>query len=166
MQQPAAAVAIAFITRLTASPPRRSLPISDERGFTLLEVMVACVIAVLAFGAVFHTALSGAATARNAGTYQAALTLARSRMAMLGRDVTDRMSEGDDGPFHWHVQVAREAVAEPGPGVVNWFLHKGEARPTLFAVSVAVSWQAAGRREEIQLATKRLGFTAPLQAEP
>jgi hypothetical protein len=131
----------------------------------LLEVVIACVIGAIAFAVIFHSTLASLISVRTAGAEQAALMLARSHLALAGRELGEIASEGDDGPFHWRVQVTREAVAEPGPGVVNWFLHKGEARPTLYDVNVAVSWEVVGRRESVQLDTKRLGFIAPPPTE-
>jgi prepilin-type N-terminal cleavage/methylation domain-containing protein len=139
----------------------------DERGFTLLEVLVASVIAALMFAALLQTALSGIRAVRSAGAYETAMALARSHLAMLGRNAADEAgdSHGSDGPFDWRVQVKPEAVASSGAGIVNWYLHKDEARATLYAVSVTVSWQSEGRRRELRVDTKRLGFASPPASE-
>lgn len=135
----------------------------DERGFTLLEVLVALLIAAAMFAVLMQTALSGIRTVRSAGAYETAMALARSHLAMLGSNVADEAgdSHGRDGPFEWRVRVTPEAVADPGAGIVNWYLHKDEARATLYSVSVSVSWQLEGRRRELRVSTKRLGFAAP-----
>jgi prepilin-type N-terminal cleavage/methylation domain-containing protein len=135
----------------------------DERGFTLLEVLVASVIAAAMFAVLLQTALSGIRTVRNAGAYETAIALTRSHLAMLGRTVADAApdSHGSDGPFDWRIRVTPEAVADPGAGIVNWFLHKDEARATLYAVSITVFWRLEGRRRELRLDTKRLGFAPP-----
>ena len=135
----------------------------DERGFTLLEVLVALVIAAVVFGVLLQSALSGIGTARDAGAYETAMALARSHLAMLGRDMANAAPDthGSDGPFDWRVHVTREAVADPGAGIVNWFLHKDEARPALYAVSISVSWQSEGHRREFRIDTQRLGFAPP-----
>src|SRR5277367_3089584 len=116
----------------------------DERGFTLLEVMVASLIAAAVFAVLLQTALNGIRTVRGAGAYQTAMALARSHLAMLGRNPADEGGDlhGKDGPFDWRAQVTPEAAVDPGPGIVNWFQHRNEARVTLYAVSVIVSWQS------------------------
>jgi prepilin-type N-terminal cleavage/methylation domain-containing protein len=135
----------------------------DERGFTLLEVMVAALIAVAVFAALQQAALTGIRTVRGAGAYQTAMALARSHLAMLGRNPADEGGDlhGSDGPFDWRARVAPEATVDPGAGIVNWFQHRNEARVTLYAVSVIVSWQSEGHRRELRLDTQRLGTAPP-----
>ena len=81
----------------------------DERGFTLLEVMVASVIAAVMFGVLLQIGLNGLRTVRNAGAYETAMALARSHLAMLGRNMADAAadSHGSDGPFDWTKVRAR-----------------------------------------------------------
>src|SRR5580692_1505177 len=115
----------------------------DAPGFTLLEVV---------FAALLQSALSGIGTARDAGAYETAVALARSHLALLGRDMANVAAdqEGRDGPYDWRVHVTREAIADPGAGIVNWYLHKDEARPALYAVGISISWQSEGRRRELR----------------
>lgn len=127
----------------------------SERGFTLLEVLVAFVIASLALGVLFRSGSNALLSADTAGHYQEALARARSHLAALGAPgrlvASDR--QGDDGGgYHWREHIAPVAVLPPGapsgtaprPGV------------TLYAVEVALSW--AGH--EIRLDTQRLGIEA------
>jgi general secretion pathway protein I len=134
-----------------------------ERGFTLLEVMVAALIAAAVFAVLLETALTGIRTVRGAGTYETAMALARSHLAMLGRDPADAGSDlhGKDGPFDWRARVMPEAAVEQGAGIVNWFLHRDEARVTLYDVSVIVSWQSEGHRRDLRIDTQRLGAAPP-----
>jgi general secretion pathway protein I len=135
----------------------------NDRGFTLLEVMVALVIAAVMFGVLLQTGLDGIRTARNAGAYETAMALARSHLAMLGRNMADVAAEshGSDGPFAWRIRVAPQAIADTGAGIAQWFLHRNELRATLYAVSVTVSWRSDGRPREVRLDTQRLGFALP-----
>src|SRR5690348_2846229 len=114
-----------------------------EGGFTLLEVLVAFVIAAMALGVLFNTALSGAATVRNAGLYETALGLAHSHLALQGRFIgREGVSEGEDGPFRWHVRISRVAEASSAPGLVNWARQAGQMRPILYRVTATVGWQS------------------------
>ena len=135
----------------------------NERGFTLLEVLIASVIAAAVFGVLLRSAMSGISTARDAGAYETAVALARSHLALLGRDMASLPADqhGSDGPFEWRVRLTREAVADPGAGIVNWYLHKDEPRAALYAVSVSIAWQSEGRRHELDIETQRLGFAPP-----
>jgi general secretion pathway protein I len=139
----------------------------DERGFTLLEVLIAALIAAAMFAVLLQSALTGIRTARGAGAYETAMALARSHLAMLGHDPANAAAgpHGSDGPFDWHIQVKPEAVVDQGAGVVNWFLHRNDARVTLYAVSVIVSWQSEGHRRELRVDTQRLGIAPPPPAE-
>lgn len=140
----------------------------DDRGFTLLEILVATVIAAAMFAVLLQTALSGIRTVRTAGAYETAMALARSHLAMLGRNVADNAGDqhGSDGPFDWRVHMKPEAVASSGAGIVNWYLHKDEPHATLYDVNVTVSWQSEGRRRELSVTTKRLGFAVPPPQTP
>lgn len=140
----------------------------DERGFTLLEVLIAAVIATVMFGVLLQTTVSGIRTVRGARSYEFAMALAQSHLAMLGRNMATVApeSQGRDGPFDWRVNVRPEAVTSPGPGIVNWFLHRDEARTTLYAVSISVSWEAEGQRRSVLLDTQRLGFAVPMPVQP
>lgn len=142
----------------------------NDRGFTLLEVLVALVIAALMFAVLLQAGLNGIRTAHNAGAYETAMALARSHLALLGRNMADVAAElhGSDGPFDWRIRVAPEAVADSGAGIVQWFLHRNELRATLYAVSITVSWRSDGRPRELRLDTQRLGFALPppLEAAP
>ena len=140
----------------------------DDRGFTLLEILVATVIAAAMFAVLLETALSGVRTVRAAGAYETAMALARSHLAMLGRNVADNAgdSHGSDGPFEWRIKVTPQEVASSGPGIVNWFLHKDEAHATLYDVTATISWRSEGRQRELTVTTKRLGFALPPPQTP
>ena len=141
---------------------------SDERGFTLLEVLIASVIAAVVFGVLLLTALNALGTVRNAGAYETALSLARSHLAMLGRNMANvpADSHGSDGPFYWQVRVKPEAVANPGPGIVAWYEHRNQLRATLYAVRIIILWQADGHRHQLHVETQRLGFALPPPVQP
>lgn len=123
----------------------------DEQGFTLLEVLVAFVIAALALGVLFHGSLGGLRTAQVAGRYEEAVTRAQSHLAALtAGSLTPGDRQGEDGNgFHWRVRVAPVALAATGSSA-------------LYAVNVSISWMDGSRRS-VELDSERIGL-APKQA--
>jgi len=133
---------------------------SNDRGFTLLEVLVALAIAAMTFGLLLSTELNGIRAVRDAGTYEAAMQLARSHLAMLGPNMANVPPEqhGQDGAFIWHIRVRPEAVAHAGAATAQLFPHANELRATLYGVGLTVSWRSDGREQNLYLNTQRLGF--------
>ena len=132
-----------------------------ERGFTLLEVLVALLIAGLALGVLFQGTIAGLAATARAGRYEEAVERARSHLAALGNagrlgPVDD---EGDDGGgFRWRHSVAGIATEA---SVLGKLRANQPAGPpiTLYAVSVAITWVEDGRERGVTLATQRLGMS-------
>lgn len=125
-----------------------------DRGFTLLEVLIAFIIAALALGVLFRAAVENRAGTGIAAAYQEALARARSRLAALDAGpIAGQDRQGDDGGgFRWRVRVAALQVGAAAAG--------GPA-PMLFAVDVGVSWVFDGRERSVQLETRRLGLAPP-----
>jgi general secretion pathway protein I len=115
-----------------------------DSGFTLLEVMVAFVIAALASLVLYQAGFSGAAETATAARYQEAVVRAQSRMASIGTLTPLRPGQfsGDDGGgFHWWLTIAPEESA---------------GKLTLYLVQVT---EGFGTRH-VTLATERLGPAA------
>jgi general secretion pathway protein I len=124
--------------------------IRGEKGFTLLEVLVAFVIAALALGGLFRGTLSGLRIAQVAGQYEEAVTRAQSHLAALtagGLTTGDRQGEDGNG-FHWRVRVTPVDLADAGSSA-------------LYAVYVSISW-VDGTRRSVELDSERIGV-APRQ---
>jgi general secretion pathway protein I len=126
---------------------------TTERGFTLLEVLIALVIAGLAFGVLFSGALGGLRGADTAGHYQEAIARARSRLAAL--DVPGRLTpsdrQGDDGGgYRFRERISVLGTLPPlrssGPSPT-------QPSATLYAVEVAISWS----ERQVRLSTERIG---------
>lgn len=126
-----------------------------EHGFTLIEVLIAFLIAAMAVGAVVHAATGALASSRAAGRYDEAVARAESRLASLSAAVLDDSDrQGDEGDgFHWHVQVAAAGTAQ--------LTGKASAIPTgtatLYRITVAMSWRDGGTRRAVRLDSARLG---------
>lgn len=130
-----------------------------DRGFTLLEALVAFVIAALALGALTQGALGGLRATGVAAHTEEALSRARSHLAAIGPLLRAGESSGDDGGgFTWRMVVqpvgttARPRDAEGA---------QAGGRVTLYSVSVTVHWRLDGGERELALTTSRLGDALP-----
>jgi len=128
-----------------------------ERGFTLLEVLIAFTIAALALGLLFRAASGGLLSVETAGKYEEAVSRARSHLAAVGGDtaLAPGDSTGDDGGgYRWHLQITPEArgqTASNGPVA-------GPPPPVLYAVVVSISWRDAGKDRAFVLRSERMGL--------
>ncbi len=114
---------------------------SSEAGFTLLEVMIALVIAALACIVLYEAGFPAVGEDVTAARYQEALARAQSHLAALGtltRLRTGQLSGDDGGGFHWGIRIA----AEPGMGSLTLY-------------DVQVTERFGGRA--VTLTSKRLG---------
>jgi general secretion pathway protein I len=131
---------------------------SEEAGFTLLEVLVAFVIAALALGVLFEGAVSGLRSTRVADRTEEALSRARSHLATIGHGVALRTTtqEGEDGSlYHWRIAVVPLQSAPSGAS-------GGQAAPklVLYGVTVEESWPDGEATRRVTLRTQRLGLEA------
>jgi general secretion pathway protein I len=135
----------------------RLLPARTEGGFTLLEVLVAFVIAALALGVLYEVAIGALNNGRVADRTVEAVSRARSHLAVVGHGLALRETtqEGDDGSgFSWRLRITPRGTATTGdsPG--------GGTRIVLFRVEVEERWEQDGHERRVLLDTDRVG-TAP-----
>lgn len=126
-----------------------------QRGFSLLEVLVAFTILALSLGVlmqVFSQALNAASLS---GTYGRATALAEAGMDLVGIDIPLesglRSGETEDG-LQWRVQVTEVPIAD---------LLAGEAPLPAYLVSSEVTWESVRGTRRVSLVTLRLGDTFP-----
>ncbi|GAN79406.1 type II secretion system protein [Acidocella aminolytica] len=115
-----------------------------ESGFTLLEVMVAFIIAALACLVLYKAGFSGVGEGLTAARYQEAVVRAQSHLAALGpltKLQPEHLSGNDGSGFHWQIRIS------PGPSVGTL---------TLYNLQVT---ERFGNRA-VTLSTKRLGPNA------
>ena len=132
-----------------------------ERGFTLLEVLIAFAIASLALAVLYSGAADGLLGSRLAARTDEAVARARSRLAALCHGARLRPGEqsGDDGSgYTWKTQINRAATetierdnADQPPAPM---------RADLFAVRVTVSWPGSVRPHQLSLETRCLAIAA------
>jgi general secretion pathway protein I len=121
-----------------------------ERGFSLLEVLVAFSILALSLGALLLVFSTGLRNTALAADYTRAVSLAESKLAEVGarRPLAPGASEGNvDGRYRWQAEVTELAPPE------------GVARPLeqvrAYQVSVTVTWGAGARERQVGLASLR-----------
>ena len=118
-----------------------------QRGFTLIEIVVAFVLLALVLSTGFEIFSSGLRRAADLEDQSRAILLAQSRLA--GAGIEDTLQEGttsgdsDDHRFRWTVTVTPTDEGmppadqpQPGPGTFQ-----------LFRVEAQVAWQGADTRQ-------------------
>jgi len=128
----------------------------SQRGFTLVEIVVAFVLlsAVLMTG--FEIFSQGLRRAGDLDDEARALVIAQSKLAAAGTEELFKegswQGQSEDGRFHWTLVVQRtdEGSAGPGQPVNNAY--------QLYRVDVRVEWTAIdSRTRAVELATLGLG---------
>jgi general secretion pathway protein I len=125
-----------------------------ERGFTLVEVLVAFVVALLILGATAPLLRQALGQADRAEADLAALGQARSLLARIGNDIPLLPGEtGGDlaGGGHWRLAIVPWAEAPTGD----------EWAPILYQVAVQVAVGSGRAGSDVRLTTLRLGPPPP-----
>jgi general secretion pathway protein I len=131
-----------------------------DQGFTLLEVVIAFIIAALALGVMFKAAIGGMTAVSTAGRYEEAISRAKSHLAAVGRDgpLSGGETQGDDGSgYRWRIRVVQVAAITAKNNQLTPFAQASFRKPTLYSVEVGISWTESGRSREILLQTQRIG---------
>ena len=124
----------------------------SQRGFTLLEVLVAFTLLALFFGALFQVFAAGLTLTRSGESQSRAVLLAKSKMEEIGVD--NGIGSGThsgvfdlndlDGPrYRWRAELNRYSEDELGPA------DRGELVP--YRVDLEVSWNMDGGQRSISL---------------
>jgi general secretion pathway protein I len=141
---------------------RRKKPSARQHGFTLLEVLIALVIAGIALATVFRAASENINATRAAARYQEAISRARSHLDGTSANLTFGEQDGDDGGgFHWRVQVRpvestgkQDSAGRPVPATDSLVI-------TLCAITVWITWREGTHNRSVRLDSARLLTSAP-----
>ncbi|HEY2034722.1 MAG TPA: type II secretion system protein [Rhizomicrobium sp.] len=121
----------------------------NERGFTLIEVLVALAILAVSLAVVFQIISSALDRARKDRDEATASALVQSLLARVGSEIPLREGERDgvySNGFRWDVRIARYGTAEDR-----------KAWPVdAFAVRAEVSWRDGTRTQTRALSTLRV----------
>ncbi len=142
--------------------PGRRDPAAD-RGFTLLEVLVALAIAVPALVLLYRQGAASMRATRTAASYQEAISRAQSRLdALTGAGLVAGERNGDDGGgFAWRTRIVPVASTTPPRTPPRASPYAGGA--SLFAVAVEISWPGPDGVRTLMLDTRRLGPASAVQ---
>jgi general secretion pathway protein I len=127
----------------------------DQRGFTLLEVLIAFAITAIALTVLYRGGLEGLLSAKQAARINEAVSRARSRLAVAchGQAPTPGVRSGDDGGgFSWRTETIREATKLIAGG--DDARGAPASRADLLTVRVTVSWPGGVRQRDVTLVTQ------------
>lgn len=128
------------------SSPRR------QRGFTLIEIVVAFAILALGLGIAMQIAGGAMRNARQAATRTDAALYAQSLLDTVG--VGERLEEGSSSgefgeQFRWHLDATKYEIETETP------LDAGLAPVQLYRLELRVTWEASGKEQEARFTTLR-----------
>lgn len=141
------------------SHPSEAAPLTSEdqkAGFTLVEVLIALVIALLAISVLSGSVAASLRTARQTARWERAISRAQSHLDAIadpGRAMGER--EGDEANgFHWRTNVSFVTSA-PSPNPTRRNIWAGGTG--LYAITVTISWHDGAEPQAYVLHSARLG---------
>lgn len=121
---------------------------NNQRGFTLIEVLIALAILGVSLGVVLTTVSDSLVRARRGESELVAISLAQSLLARAGPDLklTASGHKGDSGGFAWRLSTTPYGTEEDRNA---W-----NADPVVLTATVA--WLDTGKEKSVSLQTVRI----------
>jgi general secretion pathway protein I len=132
-------------------------PMTDA-GFTLLEVLIAFVIAALAIGVLYGGTVTGLDATAVSARYDEAVSLAKSHLDPIGHGSAIALQDtsGADGDgFTWHLHIRQKGSRPLQLSDQDRANDIKPANAMLYDVVVTESWKVAGQERHVTLATRR-----------
>ena len=138
----------------------RCRPPAKERGFALLETLVAFVIAALALAVLYQAGLSGLRATQVASHYEQAVARARSHLTLAEHAsplVAGDWRGDDGGGFVWHLRVTPLASTMVQPKVALTALGSRGFPLTLYSITVSITWHDSDTARQVRLDWQQIG---------
>ena len=133
-----------------------------QRGFSLLEVVIALAIAGIALAAVFQAAATSMRATAAAAVYQEAISRARSHLDSLTTHPAEGDHEGDDGGGYRWRHLVRPASSNGKRDELGRPVTDTDALVvTLYEVTVWITWRDGTNARTVRLDSAALRTTAP-----
>ena len=129
----------------------------QQKGFTLLEVVVATAIAGLALAGLFKAGTAGVFAGNTASRVEEAVERAQSHLAVFGREgavVASELEGEDGGGYRWRLRAIPLVAEQPAATGSATFI-------SLFDIQVIIAWRSWGQDRSVLLTTRRIGTITP-----
>lgn len=132
------------------------MTVRRQRGFSLLEVLVAFAILAISMGVLMEIFSRATLATLTSSQYSRAASLAESLLNDVGAEVPLEggavSGESDEG-FSWEITIVPVQLHTEDPFDAD--------AESVFRVNATVLWRDAGRARQLTLSTMRLAETSP-----